>query len=87
MFVNLRQYLVDNEEQKIKETREKDLELWEMLDDSDIINLAFTRAQRLEIICIIILCLSAFLICMGFLSYFHVIDIEKLIQTLQQVAL
>lgn len=87
MFINLRQYLVDNEEQKLKETREKDLELWEQLDDSDIIDLAFTRAQRLEMICIIILCLSAFLIGLGFLSFFHLIDLEKLVQTLQQVAL
>ena len=53
MFVNLKQYMIDNKIKKKETLRNQDLELWEQLDDTDIIDLAFTKAQRLEIICIV----------------------------------
>ena len=87
MFINLKDYLVKNQENKLKEIREKDLELWEQLDDNDLIDLAFSRAEKIEILGIILICLSAFLICLGFLTYFNLIDIEKIVQTLRQCAL
>ena len=87
MFTNLRQYCIDNKIKKKNELRNQDLELWEHLDDTDIIDLAFSRAEKLEIFCIVLLCLSGFLIMFGFLTYFHIINIEELVQTLQTVAL
>ena len=87
MFINLRKYLVENKINKKNELRNQDLELWEQLDDTDIIDLAFSRAEKLEMFCIVLLCISAFLLIFGFLTYFHLINIEELVQTLRKCAI
>lgn len=87
MFINLRQYCIDNKIKKKNELRNQDLELWEQLDDTDIVDLAFSKAQKLEILCICLLCISGFLLMFGFLTYFHIINIEDLVKALRQCAL